>query len=86
MINPPKPPEGPKPTKALFKSLYDELAAPFNTEDSNKLKNHMEPNVIPQKTIATLEEDQYSLLMNKSSNSSNSRMKSRDEGKSVNFL
>ena len=39
MINPPKPPDEPKPTKALFKSLYQDVKAAVSVENQTLCKS-----------------------------------------------
>ena len=62
LINPPKPPEGPKPTKSLFKSLYQDVKAPISVENQTFSKSDTEG--LKQK----MSEDQTSMQVNISSN------------------
>ena len=73
MINPPKPAEGPKPTKALFKSLYQDVKAPLSIE------NGLNTNQI-------LSEDPASMQLNISSNTDEEEINQRGGIKSVNFV
>ena len=79
MINPPKPPEGPKPTKALFNSLYEELSAPRRREDDEK-----------EKMICNIKEDisleKMSIQMNHSESGSERDFSHTGGFKSVNFV
>ena len=64
MINPPKPPEGPKPTKALFKSLYQEL-----TDQAKDIPTKPNTEQIPLNVtvrMASLSDDNLSMCMNNS--------------------
>ena len=80
MINPPKPPEGPKPTKALFKSLYQEL-----TDQAKDIPTKPNTEQIPLNVtvrMASLSDDNLSMCMNNSTTLS----KVGPSNKSVNFV
>jgi hypothetical protein len=82
MINPPKPPEGPKPTKALFKSLYQDVKAPISRE--NETLNKSDKDII--NTNQMMAEDQSSMQLNISSNTNDTEIIHRGGIKSVNFV
>ena len=82
MINPPKPPEGPKPTKALFKSLYQDVKAPISIE--NETLSNSDTNIII--TNQMMAEDQTSMQLNISSNTNEEEINQRGGMKSVNFV
>ena len=87
MINPPKPPEGPKPTKALFKSLYQDVKAPISL--TNSTHQESENNGIkdtPGMSFSTLD-DQLSMQLNISSNLTETEVRQHSRGvKTVNFV
>lgn len=77
MINPPKPAEGPKPTVALFKRLYQEL-----TEQARDVPTKPDTEQLPLNTTArmsSISDDNLSMCMNNSA----SRV---GVAKSVNFV
>ena len=82
MINPPKPPEGPKPTKALFNSLYQDVKAPISVENQTLCKS--DKNIII--TNQMMAEDQTSMQLNISSNTDETESNQRGGSKSVNFV
>ena len=82
MINPPKPPEGPKPTKALFKSLYQDVKAPISIE--NETLSNSDTNIII--TNQMMAEDQTSMQLNISSNTDETEINQRGRIKYVNFV
>lgn len=63
MINPPKPPEGPKPTKALFKSLYQELSEQAKDIPTKAMAEEIQLKPTPK---IVLDEDNLSMCMNNS--------------------
>ena len=82
MINPPKPPEGPKPTKALFNSLYQDVKGPKSVE--NQILSKSDKNIMNTKQI--MAEDQTSMQLNISSNTDDTEVNQRGGMKSVNFV
>ena len=82
MINPAKPPEGPKPTKALFKSLYQDVKPPISIENETPCKS--DTNGI--NTHQNMSDDQTSMQLNISSNSDETEINQRRGTKSVNFV
>merc|ERR1712117_967130 len=63
MINPPKPPEGPRPTKALFKSLYQELSEQAKDIPTKAMAEEIQLKPTPK---IVLDEDNLSMCMNNS--------------------
>ena len=82
MINPPKPPEGPKPTKALFKSLYQDVKAPISIESETLSKSEKSG----LNTNQIMSEDPASMQLNISSNTNEEEINQRGGMKSVNFV
>jgi hypothetical protein len=82
MINPPKPKERPKPTKALFKSLYQEVKAPMVIENETLPKSDK----YGINTEQNMSEDQASMQMNISSKTDETELNQRGGIKSVNFV
>jgi hypothetical protein len=80
MINPPKPPEGPKPTKALFNSLYQDVKAPISVENQTVFQS--DTGGKKQK----MSEDQARMKLNLSSNTNETDIIQRGGMKSVNFV
>ena len=73
MINPPKPPEGPKPTKALFKSLYQDVKPPISIENETLCKR--DKNGI--NTHQNMSDDQTSMQLNISTNTDETKINQR---------
>ena len=65
MINPPKPPEGPKPTKALFKSLYQELSEQAKDIPTKAMPEEIQLKPTPE-IVPIIAEDNLSMCMNNS--------------------
>ena len=60
MINPPKPAEGPKPTKVLFKSLYQDVNAPMLIEN----ETHPKSDTNGINTHQNMSDDQVNMQLN----------------------
>ena len=78
MINPPKPPEGPKPTKALFKSLYQE---PISREGMALDTPAHKESMFTHNLSSTSMDENLGMKLNSSSNSNKI-----GTSKSVNFV